>query len=269
VSRLELYVRGWREAAADLRALATQLGDDDWDAPTSCPGWSVRDVLAHVVAIEEQLAGIDTGGDSVVEDSRVVTPAWTEAGVAARRGRPVADLLADLDTALAAREQQLQRDLVDAEPGGTPPRLPAGLSWDWETLLRNRTIDMWVHGQDIRRAVQRPGGMDNTGAEVTLAAFTMALPFVLGKKVRPPVGTSVVWEVTGPHRATVAVGIDEARRAVRLSEAPAEPTTRLVMDTETFAALAAGRLDQATAPVQVSGDTDLGRHAMTAMAVTP
>jgi uncharacterized protein (TIGR03083 family) len=269
VSRLELYVQAWREAAADLRAVAAELDDEEWDVPTDCPGWTVRDVLAHVVALEEHLAGIDSGSSDVVGSAPVVTPEWTEEGVEARRGRAVADLLCDLGAALTAREEQLSRELVGAEPGGQPPRVPAGLTWDWDTLLRNRAIDMWIHGQDIRRAVGRPGGSSNTGAAVTLASFTAALPFVLGRKVRPPVGTSVVWEVTGTHHATVAVGIDESRRAVPLSDAPAEPTTRLVMDTETFTALVAGRGDPSAAPVQISGDTDLGRQTLAAMAVTP
>jgi uncharacterized protein (TIGR03083 family) len=264
-----VYVQAWREAAADLRAVAAELDDKEWDAPTDCPGWSARDVLAHVVALEEHLAGIDSGSSDVVGSAPVVTPAWTEEGVEARRGRTVVDLLSDLDAALAAREEQLSRELVGAEPGGTPPRVPAGLAWDWETLLRNRAIDMWVHGQDIRRALGRPGGMGSTGAAVTLASFSAALPFVLGKRVRPPVGTSVVWEVTGSHPAIVAVGIDEARRAVPLSQAPSEPTTRLVMDAETFAALLAGRGDPSTAPVQITGDAQLGRRTVAAMAVTP
>jgi uncharacterized protein (TIGR03083 family) len=269
VSRLNLYVEGWREAATDLRTVAAELGDKEWDAATDCPGWTVRDVLAHVVALEEHLAGIDFGSSDVVGSSPVVTPEWTEEGVEARRGRTVADLLSDLDGALAAREEQLSRELAGAEPGARAPRVPASLAWDWDTLLRNRAIDMWVHGQDIRRAVGRPGGLGNRGAAVTLAAFTQALPFVLGKKVRPPTGTSVVWEVTGAHEATVALGIDEAGRAVPLTEAPSEPTTRLAMDIGTFTALLAGRGDPSAAPVRITGDTDLGRRTIAAMAVTP
>jgi len=271
VSRLQLYVQGWREAAADLRAVADELDARDWDRPTDCPGWSVRDVLAHLVAIEEHLAGIDTPEVPAGERStgRVVTAAWTQVGVDARRDRPVAGLLADLDAALAAREQQLRQELAAAEPAGRPARLPAGLAWDWDTLLRNRAIDMWVHGQDIRRAVERPGGMDNAGAAVTLGAFAMALPFVIGKLVRPPAGASVVFELSGAQSATIAVGIDDQHRGVQLSESPAEPTVRLAMDAETFAALAAGRRDPVTAEVTVHGDPDLARRTLASMAVTP
>jgi uncharacterized protein (TIGR03083 family) len=272
VSRLDVFVQGWRQAAADFRSLADELTEDEWQTMTACPGWRVRDVLAHLVALEEQLAGIDSSDRTAEGSSKVVTPDMTGAGVEARRDRTVPDLLADLDAALAERDQQLADDLADAQPGETPPRVPARLPWDWETLLRNRAIDMWVHGQDVRRAVGRPGGMDNVGAAVTLATFTAALPYVLGKRVRPPVGTSVVWEITGPHTATVTVGIDEDRRAVHLSEPPAKPTTRLVMDTPTFVALAAGRCDvtgEAVDGVTVEGDTELARRTLEAMAVTP
>ena len=270
MSRLELYAQGWREAAADVRTVTAGLSDEEWNAPTGCPGWSVRDVLAHLVAIEEQLAGPAAAElEAPAAAGREVTPAWTARGVDKRRGEPASELVADFDAALNAREAQLEQELPDADQNGAPPYVPAGLDWNWETLLRNRTIDMWVHSQDIRRAIGRPGGMDNLGAAITMAAFTAALPFVVGKKVRPPVGTSVVWEVSGAHRASTAVGVDDTRRAVRLTEVPAEPTCRLTMDSDTFAALAAGRVDPATAQVAVAGDTELGARILVAMAITP
>lgn len=276
MSRLPLYVQGWREAAADLRALADDLSDDDWQTMTECPGWTVRDVLAHLVALEEQLAGIDVGHDvdesGSDETGKVVTPGMTQPGVDARKDRSVTDLLTDFDAALADRDQQLGDELDAADPRDRPPRVPAGLPWDWETLLRNRAVDMWMHDQDIRRAVGRPGGMDNAGAAVTLATFTAALPYVVGKRVRPPVGTSVVWQITEPHAATVTVGVDEQQRAVHLSEPPVEPTVRLVLDTSTFAALCGGRLetmDPQNVGVRVEGDAELAGRVLEAMAVTP
>jgi uncharacterized protein (TIGR03083 family) len=269
VSRLELYAQGWREAAADVRAVTAGLSDEEWQAPTGCPGWSVADVLAHLVAIEEQLVGLNATELEAARGEREVTPAWTATGVDERRGKSPTELVADLDAALGVRQAQLEQQLPDADPAGAPPHVPAGLPWSWEVLLRNRAIDMWVHSQDIRRAIGRPGGMENMGAAVTMSAFTAALPYVLGKKVRPPVGTSVVWEVSGAHRATTAVGVDDSRRAVHLGEAPAEPTCRLTMDSETFAALAAGRIDPSTASVTVTGDAELGARVLAAMAITP
>jgi uncharacterized protein (TIGR03083 family) len=38
-----------------------QLGDDlesgEWELPSECPGWTVRDVLSHMVGTERSLLG--------------------------------------------------------------------------------------------------------------------------------------------------------------------------------------------------------------------
>ena len=52
---MSTYVAAWRDAADRVLALCAELGDDDWSAPTDCPGWTVRDVLAHLVHIETAL----------------------------------------------------------------------------------------------------------------------------------------------------------------------------------------------------------------------
>jgi uncharacterized protein (TIGR03083 family) len=41
------------EERADLAAYLQTLTDDDWRAPSLCYGWSVKDVVAHVVSYEE------------------------------------------------------------------------------------------------------------------------------------------------------------------------------------------------------------------------
>lgn len=38
---------------ADLAAYLRTLSDEDWHAPSLCHGWSVKDVVAHVVSYEE------------------------------------------------------------------------------------------------------------------------------------------------------------------------------------------------------------------------
>lgn len=267
MSMLPTYVEGWRDAAADILDATSDLSDEEWAVETDCPGWSVRDVLAHLVALEEVAAGLDE--TPLVGSGREVTPAWTEVGVRARRHRPAARLRDDLAAAVGTRARQLEVLLVDADPQGTPDRVPAGLPWDWDTLLRNRAIDMWVHGQDIRRAVNRPGHVDSVGAAVTIRTFAAALPYVLGRKVRPAVGTTVVWELSGPHEQTVSVTVDESGRARLLPEQPADPTLHLVMSTDAFALLGAGRRSAVTLKVKITGHVGLAAQVCEAMAVTP
>jgi len=37
---------------SELAALLTSLTGGDWVQPTSCPGWSVHDVAAHLLGVE-------------------------------------------------------------------------------------------------------------------------------------------------------------------------------------------------------------------------
>lgn len=41
------------EERSDLAAYLRTLSDDDWHTPSLCDGWSVKDVVAHVVSYEE------------------------------------------------------------------------------------------------------------------------------------------------------------------------------------------------------------------------
>lgn len=43
----------WTSLADACKALAAA----DWERPTDCPGWTVRDQLSHVIGIERALLG--------------------------------------------------------------------------------------------------------------------------------------------------------------------------------------------------------------------
>jgi uncharacterized protein (TIGR03083 family) len=263
VDLLPTYIRAWREAADDVQGVGATLSDADWERPSDCPGWRARDVLAHLVDIEEVLVA-----EEEPDPTRdVPLSEWTKVGVERRREVAPGRLLSALSDAVDRRHTYLTAN-PPADPTARAPRTPVDLPWSWDTLLRNRAIDMWVHGQDIRRAVDRPGGFDNTGAQVTITTFGMGLPYVLGKKVRPPAGTTVVWDIEGTHAATHAVELTESGRAEPLSDPPARPSARLGMDTETFVVLAAGRRSPEDVDVRVSGDADLAGRVLQAMVLT-
>lgn len=42
------------EERADLAAFLSSLTPEQWQAPTLCPGWRVRDVVAHVISYDDQ-----------------------------------------------------------------------------------------------------------------------------------------------------------------------------------------------------------------------
>ncbi len=265
MSMLPTYVLAWRTSADALLDLASGLTDEQWATPTDCPGWSVQDVYAHLAHLETELCRAESS-PATTEDGRQMPSEHTEPGVEARRGLPAADVVAEL--AASVEEWASKLDPLPEDPAAPGPMTPSGLAWSWDTLLRNRSIDMWTHEQDVRRAIGRPGGLDSPGAAVTVNTLAFALPYVLGKKVGAPEGTSVRWHVTGevPLDTTLLVGADG--RARRTDEV-ADPTVTLTMSTEDFAILTAGRRGPDAVHVAVTGDEQLGQRVLGAMGVTP
>jgi uncharacterized protein (TIGR03083 family) len=191
---------------------------------------------------------------------------YTQAGVEARRGHTAEELLTEFAEAVAFREQELET--LPDDPEAPAPLTPGGISWSWDTLLRNRAIDVWVHEQDIRRAVGKPGGLGSAGAHVTTNTFRMAMPFVVGKKVRPAPGTTVAWHVTGEIPFDLAVAVGDDGRAKPVETLEGEPQSMLTMSSETFTVLGAGRRPAEQLDVEVSGDVELAKAVLSAMPVT-
>jgi uncharacterized protein (TIGR03083 family) len=193
---------------------------------------------------------------------------YTEIGVVNRR-----DASADADAIInEIRETVTKRHtalLADppADGDAKPDVIFGGVPWSWRTLLRNRPLDIWMHEQDVRRAVGRPGGLDSAAARHTAEYLAESLGFVLGKKVGAPTGTSLVLELDGS--APVAFEVDESGRGQRLESAPADPTATLRMDRESFIRLAGGRCAAEPGRISIDGDTQLGQRVLDALAVTP
>jgi hypothetical protein len=106
--------------------------------------------------------------------------------------------------------------------------------------------------------------------------YAKSLPFVLGKKVGAPAGTTVVLEVTGaPGGAqagaqpqVLAAGVGADGRGAAIDQLSTEPTSRLVLDFETWMLLAGGRRAQEELEVELHGDTDLARKVLDNLGVT-
>jgi uncharacterized protein (TIGR03083 family) len=260
---LEPYVQAWQGTVRDVIDLLPTLSDEDWSRPTDLPGWTVHDVAAHLAHLEAVLAGHDPGPPPARAGGQAPSTQYTQSGVDARADRSPEELVEELRLGAEARVQELQ-DLPD--PAGRPHTTPGGVDWTWEVLLRNRTIDVWCHEQDIRRAVDRPGSLASGGAQVTTHAFAAGMPFVLGKQVAPPVGTSVVWHLTGevPLEIGAVIG-DDGRAAPQTAD---DPDATLTMTSETFTVLAAGRRTRDRVEVEINGDEELGHAVLGAMALT-
>lgn len=271
MSELRPLVDVWISACRDLSALARQIAADEWQLPTDCPAWSVHDVMAHAAALESELAGDEILRVQIDKQApHIKRPAgiYTERGVAARREWAPAQLIAAFDDAVERRTVLLAAEPLD-DPAGAPPITPGGIGWSWERLLVNRPVDIWVHEQDIRRAVGRPGGLDTVAARHCQTTFADALPYVVAKRAAAPAGTAVVFDITGPVPAEIGVVVGDEGRGASADPRMIDPAVRLTLDTESFAILGAGRRAPSVLPVKVDGDEALALRIMESMAVTP
>jgi uncharacterized protein (TIGR03083 family) len=229
----------------------------------------VRDNVAHTAHLEAVLAGAPEETIEVAEAPHLVglQNYYTEQGVLARRGRTLAELAQELETSVASRHAELQAN-PPTDPAAAAPRTPGGIGWNLGTLLSNRPLDVWMHEQDIRRAIGRPGGYDGPVAAHVVSVFALALPMVVGKRVSPPVGTTlrvVVPEVSQDH----AVRVGDDGRAGFVDAATTTPEATVTLSPEDYVVLCGGRRSPETTGAVVEGDEELGHRLLAALAVTP
>ncbi|WP_262851093.1 maleylpyruvate isomerase family mycothiol-dependent enzyme [Mumia quercus] len=265
---LSLYVDAWAESAERTLSLLANLPAEAWETPTGCPGWKVRDVVAHLAAIEAELSHTGRGGPTGLDvGSGEVESAYTEAGIRQREDMTTDALVDELRIAVAVRRDVLAT--LPEDPRALAEDTPGGIAWTNEVVLRNRMIDMWIHEQDIRTATGVPGGYDGKAAVLVVSGFLLALPYVLAKKLKADRGTSLVLDVSGPVTRTVTVEVGDDGRGRLRDGASTDPHVRVSMSTDTFVTLVAGR--DALQPLSITwtGDSTLVGDLLAEIAVTP
>ena len=261
-----------------LLSLGEELSDDDWDRPTPCPGWSVAAQYAHMIGTESMLLGrpnpdVDPRRpDHVLNDIGGFNEVW----VVALAGRARKDVLADFAEVTSARLAALSA--MTEDDFAAPSWTPVGKA-DYRRFMQVRVFDCWVHEQDIRDAVGRPGHEEGPAAEQSLDEIVRALGFVLGKKAGLGADQTVTLRLTGPTERELNVEVVDGRaRVVERLTGGDEATTTLSLSSSALARLACGRVDPdevlaGTASghiggVGFSGDEDLGRRIVSNLAFT-
>jgi uncharacterized protein (TIGR03083 family) len=265
---LSAYVDVWWQAINDLLDLLEELSDEEWSTPTDLPGWDVKAVASHVAHLEGILAGRPEETADVGEPPHVtgLMGLYTEVGVVTRRDATPDAIVNEIRSAATARHTRLLAD-PPTDAAGRPEPIFGGVPWSWGTLLRNRPLDVWMHEQDIRRAVDRPGGMESAAARHTAEYLAESLGFVLAKRVGAEPGTTALLELEGSE--PFAFAVNEARRGERLETPPADTTVTLRMDREAFIRLAGGRSRPEPGTYAVGGDAELADRIIGSMATTP
>ena len=254
-----------------LEALGAGLDDRDWALATPCPGWSVAAQFAHIIGTESMLLGRahpepeGAAGAGRPAHVRNDIGDFNELWVAELAPRPRTEVLARLAEVLAARKKALEA--MGDEEFSAPASTPIGPA-DYRRFMQIRVFDCWVHEQDVRDAVGRPGHEDGPVVEQSVDEIVRALGFIVGKKAAAPAGSSVTFELTGPLVRTVHVAVDG--RAAVVDRLPGPATTTVALGSRLFTRLACGRVDpdRMLAEVHLAGDTDLGRRVVAALPFT-
>ena len=150
---------------ARLLAQLRSLTDEQWQAPTDCTGWTVRDVAVHLIASAQAQASILEFGRQVVAGRRLTAETggrhWVDAlNEAQLHGRAgwTAATLPDRWERHSARALTARRRMPAPVRG--LPVLPLGTGLGvhvgWQPLRylfdMGFTRDAWVHRIDIARA---------------------------------------------------------------------------------------------------------------------
>ncbi len=274
--RVREHISTWESACADVVALLRSLEPADWDRPTELPGWDVRAVAAHLAHLEAELAGRPQAQVEVPEAPHVkgFMGQYTESGVIARRDLETDGIVEELEEVVGERSRSLA-EAPPEDPSALGPSFAALAGWSWETLLHNRPFDVWMHEQDIRRAVGRPGGLDTPGAAHAGRVIARSMAMVVGKRAGAQPGQSVCFDLSGvehpdlPSRFAVLVGEDGRARPADPASLPDGPTATIRLSFVDFVRLGGGRASADQVDATVEGDETLGRKVLEGMSVTP
>lgn len=252
---IEALAETWRHTERTLR----DRTERDLDALTSCPGWTVRDVVNHVTGTELLLAGagVPEVTGTMPEYVKNSMGEINEAFVASRRRLPLDAVLSEFHHATSASLTRL-RALSDDEweldswsPSGPRPRHQG---------LEIRVLDSWIHLQDIHDALLEPTDDHGLGEEIVVNRFEAALPFVWGKLIAPPEGSVLRVNLVGRLGRTIQIEVRDGRgMAVSATDTP--PLVEITTPVALFWRRMAGRINAAaflrSSATDVRGDRDV------------
>ena len=132
-----------RDALATTGQFVAGIADDQWDLPTPCEGWTVRELVNHIVAGNLWAAQLGCG-------------------------RTIADVGSDLDGDVLGSDPVAAYDL-SAEAAATIFEMPGALDAPCAVsygpvpgsmYAGHRLIDVLIHGWDVASATGQPTRID-------------------------------------------------------------------------------------------------------------
>lgn len=167
-------------AFASTRAVLSNVGPDDFDKPTPCASWSVRDLVNHIIGGAHWFGATTEAGES----SEPERSDWSDG-----------DLVAEFDAGVA-------RALAAFEAPGAQEKtvkLPFG-EFPGAIYMALATNDAFTHGWDLAKATGQSTDLDAGLAEQLLEVAPLAVPDAFRGPEPMPFGP----QVEAPEGATAA-----------------------------------------------------------------
>lgn len=257
-----------------LIRLLRELDQDDWERPTVCMEWNVKDIVAHL--LDGNLRKISTSRDKYVADENFspkdyrdlvnylnnLNAVWV---TAAKRLSPLV-----LIEMLEITNDQVYKFLKSLDPH-KPSFYPVAwageeLSENWFDIAREYT-ERWLHQQQIRLAVKSQGIMDRELYHPVLQTFMFGLPYTYKNIIAQP-GTVIRISIEGEGGGVWYLKFKEEQWKL-LEHNPTEPSAEVLIPSGIAWRLFSKGIDVETArqSVQIKGDENLGKNVLNLVAV--
>jgi uncharacterized protein (TIGR03083 family) len=254
------------EILTQLVRLLSSLSAEEWQKPTVCAGWSVKDVALH-------LLGGEIGNLSRRRDGHALSSSinnWEE----------LVTFINDWNQSWVKTTQRISPRLLinlleftgfqlcDYFWSLDPYALGGSVSWAgpqrapvWLDLAREYT-ERWHHQQHIRDAVSKPGLKEPRYMAPALSAFVCALPHTF-RSTRAAENTAVTLTITGASGGQWSV-LCVGQEWKLYQGAPDHPDAQVVLDEDIAWRLFTRGLASSVARghMSLSGDQALGLQVL-------
>ncbi|MCJ7624275.1 MAG: maleylpyruvate isomerase family mycothiol-dependent enzyme [Anaerolineaceae bacterium] len=257
-----IVVELFPEILERLLELLGGLSAAEWEKPTACAGWSIKDVALHLLGddigiLSRKRDGYSQSADvGDLKDLISLIKEWNETWVDATR-RMSTRMLVDLLKFSGGQANEYFQTL-------DPYALGSPVSWAgpdpapvWLDLAREYT-ERWMHQQHIRDAVEKPGLREPRYFAPLLDAFIRALPYTY-RAVEAAEGTRVGLKITGESGGLWTLS-RKGRLWVLYVGISQEPDAEVIMEEDTAWRIFTKGLsrEDASDRVEVTGEQSLG-----------
>jgi uncharacterized protein (TIGR03083 family) len=259
---------------AELIGLLRGLGPSDWQRPTACALWSVRDIAAHLLDDDLRRLSFHRDGQPPQADAAIdgyaslvamINRMNAEWVAVARRMSP--RVLIELLEVTGPMVVELFRSI--------DPHAPAhwAVAWageeaseHWFDVGRDYT-ERWLHQQQIRDAVGAPPLTQREWLNPVLELFVRAVPVAYRAVVRED-GTAVRLAIEGPAGGDWSLRREAGAWHLLAGRHPAPDATVTMSDDTAWRLFSKGLgRDAARTRVRIDGDQALGEVALGALGV--